>query len=408
MLLPRSRGRPLQGPAGAPHDRSKRWSAWSIPTCSTRIPTASSPFRAASRPWPACRSSRSWWSSRSNTAATGQSRQQRAADQRHAARQELVRPVPRVQLAAGRLARRARGDQRSLPLQQGGPRHLEARHAEHRTAARRTRWSSTSSACSARPMWSSPRSSTSSIAAWASTTCSSSRWRSSTPTATRCPSPSRRSSTGASCARSSTCGGRTGARCASAFSTTSPKPLAGPEARHLHHARDLRQLRGGGVQRRRLPVRLLRGRRLEAGQRHARFVARDRAPHPPLQFRVQEDPGPSGMPGLRIPVDLPRRLPEVPARPARRLRGPGLLLRGLQNDLCQKRGPLRKELRRLYPSGQTCLSWPWLDRCPSTGAVYVSDLLLATRVFGVLGILAVDLWPAPASLWSDPRAAVRA
>ena len=31
------------------------------------------------------------------------------------------------------------------------------------------------------------------------------------------------------------------------------------ETRQLHHARNLRQLRGGGVQRRRLPVRLLRG-----------------------------------------------------------------------------------------------------------------------------------------------------
>ena len=44
------------------------------------------------------------------------------------------------------------------------------------------------------------------------------------------------------------------------------------EAHHLHHARNLRQLRGGGVQRRRFSVRFFRREALETGQRHGGFV----------------------------------------------------------------------------------------------------------------------------------------
>ncbi len=58
-----------------------------------------------------------------------------------------------------------------------------------------------------------------------------------------------------------------------------------PEARQLHHARNLRQLRGGGVQRRRLPLRFFRGGRMEAGQRQPRFLAGDCAAHASLQLR---------------------------------------------------------------------------------------------------------------------------
>ena len=75
--------------------------------------------------------------------------------------------------------------------------------------------------------------------------------------------------------------------------------------------------------------------RLEAGQHQPGFVGRNRAPHAALQLRGQEDDRASRVPGLRIPVDLPRRLPQAPARPARQLRGSGLLLRGVQDDLRQ-------------------------------------------------------------------------
>ncbi len=69
------------------------------------------------------------------------------------------------------------------------------------------------------------------------------------------------------------------------------------------------------------------------GNVDARFLARDRAPHAPLQLRFAEDAGAPGVPGVRIPVDLPWRLPQVPPRPAPPVRGPGLLLPGVQDDL---------------------------------------------------------------------------
>jgi len=86
-----------------------------------------------------------------------------------------------------------------------------------------------------------------------------------------CRSPLRPRSMAGSFARRSTCGGRTAGACTSAISRTSPKPWPAA-AGHMHHARNLRQLCGGGVQRRRLPVRFFRGARMEAGQRQSGFM----------------------------------------------------------------------------------------------------------------------------------------
>ena len=52
------------------------------------------------------------------------------------------------------------------------------------------------------------------------------------------------------------------------------------------------------------------------GNVNARLLARDRAPPAALQLRGQEDAGAPRVPGLRVPVDLPRRLPQVPPRTA--------------------------------------------------------------------------------------------
>ena len=57
--------------------------------------------------------------------------------------------------------------------------------------------------------------------------------------------------------------------------------------------------------------------------------------HAALQLRGEEDHRPPRMPGLRIAIDLPRRLPEIPPRPARRFRGSGLFLPGVQDDFRQ-------------------------------------------------------------------------
>ena len=58
--------------------------------------------------------------------------------------------------------------------------------------------------------------------------------------------------------------------------------LAGQKPGNCTMHETLRQLRGGGVQRRRLPVRFFRGERLEAGERHAGFVERNCAAHATL------------------------------------------------------------------------------------------------------------------------------
>src|SRR5262245_43018681 len=86
-------------------------------------------------------------------------------------------------------------------------------------------------------------------------------------------------------------------------------------------------------------MRLFRRRLMEAGQRRARFLVRNRTPHAPLQLRSQEDAGASGVPGLRIPVDLPRGMSEIPPWPARPVRRAGLLLRGLQDGVFTHGGP---------------------------------------------------------------------
>src|SRR5262245_29676456 len=80
-------------------------------------------------------------------------------------------------------------------------------------------------------------------------------------------------------------------------------------------------------------MRLLRRRLVETRQCSARLVVRNRTPDPPLQLRRQEDAGASRVPGLRIPVDLPRRMSQVPPRSARAVRGVGLLLRGVQDGV---------------------------------------------------------------------------
>ena len=41
----------------------------------------------------------------------------------------------------------------------------------------------------------------------------------------------------------------------------------------------------------------------------------DRAPAAALQLRGEEDDRPSGVPGLRMAIDLPRRMPQAPPRP---------------------------------------------------------------------------------------------
>ena len=110
-----------------------------------------------------------------------------------------------------------------------------------------------------------------STAAWASTTCSSSRWPSSTPHGQPAAVHHHARAVRALPVRDLrplVAGAAQGAHPLLRQYRRSP---GGPEARQLHDARDLRQLRGGGVQRRRLSVRLLRGERLETGQ-HQRSI----------------------------------------------------------------------------------------------------------------------------------------
>jgi hypothetical protein len=66
---------------------------------------------------------------------------------------------------------------------------------------------------------------------------------------------------------------------------------------------------GGGVQRRHLPVRLLRGAVLEAGECESRFMVRNRAAAAEVSIRGEQDSSAFRVPGVRIPVDLPRRVP---------------------------------------------------------------------------------------------------
>ena len=149
-----------------------------------------------------------------------------------------------------------------------------------------------------------------------------------------CPSPSRPNSTGAFFARSSTSGGPSGARCASACSTTSPKrwparsPATAPCTRPATAMswwsttatciRATSSSKAGGSS---ATSTWIPGRRSRAARA--------------LQLRLEEDDRAPGVPGLRVSVHLPRRLPQVPPRPARRLRGAGLLLPGVQDDLRQ-------------------------------------------------------------------------
>ena len=98
--------------------------------------------------------------------------------------------------------------------------------------------------------------------------------------------------------------------------------------------------------------------RLEAGQRQPGLLAGDRPPPAALPVRRQQDAAAPGVPGLRVAVPLPRRLPEVPQGPAPPLRRPGLLLPGVQDDLRQSgrpaeegsRAPLRRAARRRPPA----------------------------------------------------------
>ena len=94
-----------------------------------------------------CRFSKSWSSSSSSTAATASRSAMRCRPTASLLDKNWCNLFREYQLAAGRLAGRAGGDQRPLPLQQGEARHLEARDAEHRDCCRRTKWSSTFCAC---------------------------------------------------------------------------------------------------------------------------------------------------------------------------------------------------------------------------------------------------------------------
>src|ERR1039457_5773534 len=75
----------------------------------------------------------------------------------------------------------------------------------------------------------------------------------------------------------------------------------------------------------------------------------NRAPHPALLLRLEEDHRPRRVPGLRVPVDLSRRVSQVPPWPARQLRRAGLLLRSVQDDLRAKRGAPAQGIAQAVP-----------------------------------------------------------
>ena len=157
------------------------------------------------------------------------------------------------------------------------------------------RWSSTSSACSARPTSTSPRRSTSSIAPSAigrqSAVHSAGRVRPGRaspalhhhPRAVR-PVPVRDLSTS---------GGPSAARCASASSTTSPRPSPDnkPGTCTMHETCDSYVVveYNGDV----FPCDFFVEKRLEARQHQPRLLARDRAPPEALHLRRQKDARPA-------------------------------------------------------------------------------------------------------------------
>ena len=63
--------------------------------------------------------------------------------------------------------------------------------------------------------------------------------------------------------------------------------------------------------------------------------------------RRQQDDSAPRLPGLRVRIDLPWRLPQAPPRPAPPLRRSRLLLRRLQDDLRKGGRPSRQEVQRL-------------------------------------------------------------
>ena len=102
------------------------------------------------------------------------------------------------------------------------------------------------------------------------------------------------------------------------------------------------------------------------------FLERDRKAHPPPQFRVEEDAGASRVPGVRLPVDLSRRMSEIQAWAEAGVRGSRLLLLGLQGDFrarlwaaagrfektiwgkkCQRQNAIHSTSRKIYGSSES-------------------------------------------------------
>ena len=83
------------------------------------------------------------------------------------------------------------------------------------------------------------------------------------------------------------------------------------------------------------------------GQHQPGFLAGNRAPDQALQLRLEEDDRASGMPGLRIPIDLPRRLPQIPPRSARQFRRLDYFCQSYKMMFGKSVAPLRAEVQKL-------------------------------------------------------------
>ena len=72
-----------------------------------------------------------------------------------------------------------------------------------------------------------------------------------------------------------------------------------------------------------------------------------------LRFRREENPGTSRVPGLRISVDLPRRLPQVPPRSARQFEDLDYFCSAYKMIFAKSVGPLKREIARILGREET-------------------------------------------------------